>query len=234
MILMKKASIRVKEGSGGLLGAVISALGLDDSKCLFNPSEFSIQRGVSYAEHKVPGLDRPIMQFINGEAEVMRFSLFFDTYSAGFESGSPKLGLTNKLPTMLKDDVRNYTDPFYKLLNVSADLHVPNLVMFEWGKTKFTGYVIDITQKFTMFSSGGTPLRATLDFTLKSAKKDDNVRNSPDRTKYRTVHSGDMLFAFANAEYGDCGEWRRIAEANGLDNPRRLRSGSSIVIPAIL
>jgi len=234
MIFMPKAKIKIADDSkGGSLSASVS-VGSSECKCLFNPSEFYIQRSANYAEHKIPGLDRPIMQFINGEAEIMKFSLFFDTYSAGSSTGELKLALTNKLPTPLKPDVRDYTEPFYKLLNVDEDRHAPNLVTFEWGKTKFTGYIIEITQKFTLFSMTGVPLRATLEITLKSSKKDNFIRNSPDRTKHRVIKSGDRLFDFAYVEYGDSSLWRKIAEANNIDNPRKLKSGESIVIPAII
>jgi hypothetical protein len=234
MILMGKASIKVKDGGGGMLNASVSAQGLGSCTCLFNPSEFVIQRSATYAEHRVPGLDRPILQYINGEAEIMKFSLFFDTFSSGLETGNLIVAAKSKLPTQLKADVREFTDPFYKLLNVDEDKHAPNIVVFEWGKTKFEGYVVDINQRFTLFSSRGVPLRATLEITLKSSKKDNNIRNSPDRTKDRTVKDGDALYAFSYAEYGTCAEWRRIAEANGIDNPRLLKSGDHIIIPAII
>ncbi len=231
MLFMPKATIKVADSDGS---AQVSVDGSGDCKCLFNPSEFHIQRSVNYAEHRVPGLDRPILQFINGEAEIMKFSLFFDSYSAGTETGNLKLSLTNKLPTLAKPDVREFTEPFYKLLDVDESKHVPSLVTFEWGKIKFTGFIIDISEKFTLFSPTGVPLRATLEITLKSNKKDNNVRESPDRTKHRVVTSGDTLYGFAYAEYGDCAQWRRIAEANGIDNPRRVKSGESITVPAII
>lgn len=234
MLFMPKASIKVGDASGGSASALVKVSGSEECKCLFNPSEFMIHRSVNYVEHKIPGLDRPIIQFINGEAEIMKFSLFFDTYSAGPETGSMDLLLNNLKPTLLKTDVRKFTEPFYKLMNINEDTHAPNLVTFEWGKTKFTGFIIDISQKFTMFSPTGVPLRATLEISLKSNKKDNNIRNSPDRTKHRVMKKGDTLHAFAYAEYGDCSEWRRIAEVNGIDNPRRLRSGESIIIPAII
>ena len=85
-----------------------------------------------------------------------------------------------------------------------------------------------------MFNMFGKPVRATVDITLISDKKDNNIRNSPDRTKSRTITDGDRLYTFAYAEYGDCGQWRRIAEANGIDNPRLLEAGKQIVIPPIL
>ena len=56
---------------------------------------------------------------------------------------------------------------------------------------------------------------------------------SPDTTKYRTVHQGDSLWAMAAKEYGQPEQWRAIADANGLANPRALRSGERLVVPAI-
>ena len=55
----------------------------------------------------------------------------------------------------------------------------------------------------------------------------------PDTTKYRTVVQGDSLWAMAVKEYGQPEQWRTIASANGLANPRRLRSGERLVLPAI-
>lgn len=240
-MFQSKAKIKIvdnKGHSGGILSkilkAAVSYFSHDDCQCLFNPSEFSIERTANYAEHRIPGLDRPILQFVNGEAEVMHFSLFFDTYAAGTSAQDLKLALTSKLPTILKLDVRRYTAPFYDLLNVNPDKHAPNTVAFEWGSMKFEGYVTDIKQHFTMFAPTGFPLRATLHITLKSNKLDNNIRNSPDRTKQRVVQSKDRLYSYAKDEYGSCMEWRRIADANHLENPRLLRSGQSIVIPAII
>ena len=34
---------------------------------LFNPSDYSIDRGASFAELQVPGLATPILQFVRGE-----------------------------------------------------------------------------------------------------------------------------------------------------------------------
>ena len=60
-----------------------------------------------------------------------------------------------------------------------------------------------------------------------------NPHNSPDTTKFRTVRQGDSLWALADAAYGDAGRWREIAEANGIVNTRRLRTGELLVLPAL-
>jgi hypothetical protein len=229
---MTKATISVVSDESGA-SALVSGIG-DSCNCLFNPSSFSIKRSANYVEHRVPGLDRPILQYINSEAEVMHFSLFFDTYAAGTDTGDLELAVLSKLPTAAKADVSTYTQPFYELLDVDEDYHKPNRVAFKWGSINFEGYVTDINQQFTMFSSSGTPLRATLDITIKSSKQDNNIRNSPDRTKHHMLESSDRLYAIAAKEYGNCAQWRRIAAANNIDNPRLLMSGESIVVPAII
>jgi nucleoid-associated protein YgaU len=46
-----------------------------------------------------------------------------------------------------------------------------------------------------------------------------------------TVAEGDSLSSIAASEFGDATQWRRIAEANHLQNVRELRPGSVLVIP---
>ena len=201
--------------------------------CLFNPSEFSISREVSYAEHKIPGLGRPIAQFISGGAELLQMSLLFDTYSSGIETHNVVAIKSGKFVDALKTDVRQLTAPITKLMEVSDDLHAPPAVKFKWGKIIFKGYMVSVTEKFTMFNSLGTPVRSVLEVVLRSNTKDSEVRNSPDRTKHRTVIEGDLLCTYAHQEYNSCAQWRHIANANGIDNPRLLRSGANIVVPPI-
>ncbi len=233
MIGPVKAKFKVLDGANKLLNAsaVVGSVGIP---CVFNPTEFTIQRTVNYAQHKIPGIDRPVLQFVSGEAEVMSFSLLFDTYNAAESSNQLKLVASALAPDLLKMDVRTFTEPLMKLTTVNSDTHAPSLVEFVWGSISFKGYINSISQRFTMFAFDGNPVRAVVDISLISDKKDNNVRNSPDRTKARTISEGDRLYAFAYAEYGDCSEWRRIAEANDIDDPRRLVSGTDIIIPPIL
>lgn len=202
--------------------------------CLYNPSDLKITRTVEHAEKKVLGKGFPKMQFTSSNQAVLTFKLFFDTYSSGIETGNADLDANNSKPTLQKADVTKFTKPFVELVEINPDAHEPPEVTFQWGKNSFTGYFTQVIEDYTMFSSDGTALRATLDITMKGSAIVKQIFNSPDRTKHRTVKSGEMLYGFAYAEYGDCAEWRRIAETNGIDNPRRLKSGESIVIPAII
>lgn len=235
MLGMTKAKIKVLDGMNNLtFNTYMFLTGAGNVPCVFNPSDFTIERSVNYAQHKIPGSDRPVLQFINGEAEIMRFSLLFDTYSAGIGSAEPLIVASTAGSDATKMDVRSFTEPLMKLTSVNDDTHAPSLVEFVWGSISFKGYIQSISQRFTMFNMFGTPVRATVEISLISNKTDNNIRNSPDRTKARKISEGDRLYAFAYDEYGDCAEWRRIADKNGIDNPRVLESGKDIVIPPIL
>src|SRR5690349_173021 len=50
---------------------------------LFNPTEYSIEHSASYQATAPPGLDNPITQFVNGNAQVLTMDLLFDTYTDG-------------------------------------------------------------------------------------------------------------------------------------------------------
>lgn len=209
---------------------------------LFNPSEYSLERSVNFASHQVLGLDSPVMQFAYGESETLRMNLFFDTYSTGVEGGDRKTGKelekTSAQPEAKKIDVRKYTDEIYKLMAVDGDQHAPPAVFFEWGKFRFEGYLISVSQTFTKFTYKGVPVRARLDVTFKRSidpKKQlkSTPRNSPDRTKFRSILEGDTLTAIAEAEYSDPELWREIARANDIENPRLLATGAILKIPAL-
>jgi nucleoid-associated protein YgaU len=57
--------------------------------------------------------------------------------------------------------------------------------------------------------------------------------SSPDRTHAHVIRRGDRLDKIAAHFYGDPDEWRRIAEANTLEDPRRLTPGVVLTIPSI-
>ena len=46
-------------------------------------------------------------------------------------------------------------------------------------------------------------------------------------------HGRRLLAVIAYAAYGDPTRWRLIAEANGIDDPLRLRRGTPLTIPRL-
>lgn len=82
------------------------------------------------------------------------------------------------------------------------------------------------------------PVRATLNATFKEYKTIEEQLNekpnqSSDWTKRRIVADGDRLDLIAAIEYGDAAEWRTIAAANEIDNPRLLQPGQEIRLPPL-
>jgi nucleoid-associated protein YgaU len=130
-------------------------------------------------------------------------------------------------------------------MDVDPTLHSPPIVQFIWGppigspaNLQFTGTIEKVSQKFTYFLDDGTPVRATLNLTIKEYKtiKDQLAeigRQSPDRTKRRIVKEGESLWFYAAQEYTDPGEWRVIADQNALDNPRLIEPGTEIELPPL-
>ena len=47
-----------------------------------------------------------------------------------------------------------------------------------------------------------------------------------------TVKSGDNLSKISKLFYGDANQYQKIAQANGLDNPDKIRAGQTLTIPA--
>ena len=213
-------------------------------KVLYNPESYTQSRSVRYAEANGGSTNTPVVQFAGGTMEILEFRLFFDSMSAGTEVGGnlldqAKFAANSLLPTLGKMvDVRNYTKKVYSLMEIDPDKHVPPLVKLEWSSLQFKGHLISCKQNFVRFNEHGIPLRAWLDCTFQEfvAPLKANLPRpleSPDTTKYRTVHQGDSLWSMSAKEYGQPEQWRAIAHANGLAKPRMLRTGSRLVLPAL-
>jgi len=200
---------------------------------LFNPKELSIEKSNQYAEVNIPGLPAPIFQFIRGNARSVSMDLFFDTYEEGKDvrmhtdqiTGWDAGSMFSKLPNEKKG-----------LMDIDSDLHAPPVCIFVWGTFLFQCIIERVSKRFTMFLPEGIPVRATLNMTLKEYREVDiQVKeidfHSADITKRWVVKEGDSLWSISAKEYGDPADWRLIAEANKIDNPRILNPGQELVIP---
>ena len=206
----------------------------------FNPSEYNISETVNYAEKNIPGTPGPITQFVSGASASLSLSLTFDTYDTpvnGVRESEQKAELTQQKARQ-PADVSQLTRRVADLVAIDGSLHRPPMVTFSWGALSFKGVVTDLKQTFTMFLPNGMPVRARVELTLKSVtdlaeEKRKRPFESPDRTKYRTIHQGEHLWNFAAQEYGDAELWRVIARENGLMNPLDLEPGQVIKLPAL-
>jgi len=201
--------------------------------CMFNPEQLTVEKSNHYAQVNIPGLSTPIFQFVRGEARSVTMDLFFDTYEEGLDvriftdriTGWDAGSMFSKLPDIAKG-----------LMDIDSDLHAPPICLFIWGAFIFQCFIERATKKFTMFLPLGIPVRATVSVTLKEYREVDiqvkelNLQSS-DLTKKWIVKEGDSLWSIAAKEYGAPGDWRLIAEANRIANPRTLETGRELFIP---
>ncbi|MCP4213808.1 MAG: LysM peptidoglycan-binding domain-containing protein [bacterium] len=202
---------------------------------LFNPAEFTVEKGNTFAEINVPGLPSSILQFVRGNSRTISMELFFDTYED--KENRDVRQYTDKITGWDSGSTLSQLSPDKKgLMDIDSELHAPPVCIFEWGSFTFQCVIERVSKRFTMFLADGTPVRATLTVTLKEYQEVDiQIRNidthSADLSKRWTVTQGDSLWSIAAKEFGDPGQWRLLAEANAIDNPRIISPGTELRVP---
>jgi hypothetical protein len=193
--------------------------------CMFNPFEYSVSKSNTYQEKPKNQANIPQGEFFKAGAQTLRLVLVFDTYEA-------------------KEDVSRTTSQLWDFMATKSQTPAkqnekvtPPMVAFEWGVFRFVAYITSMTQKFTLFDSTGTPVRANVDitFTQYTDFKDYSYQNPSSgggaiETIWRVV-AGDRLDTIAAEAYNDATKWRLIAERNHIINPLVLKPGQHLSIP---
>jgi hypothetical protein len=196
-------------------------------ECMFNPAQYTFTRSNTWEADAGGGANMPLVSFSGGEPTVLKMELWFDTYAD-------------------RSDVRTeYTDKIWDLMNVDSRLadkktkrSRPPMVRFQWGRSwTFDAVITELSQEFLLFLGDGTPVRCRMDVTFQQIKdtgklKPQNPTSGGDSAdEIWRVSAGDTLPGIAYRSYGDANQWRRIADANRLQNLRRLTPGLMLVIP---
>lgn len=210
---LEKAAIFVEDG----------VLGNERIPVLFNPFEYSIERANAYKSNAVPGLSGPLLQFINGDADVLSMELFLDDYT---DEPADKKSVQERLTKLAT------------LMEIDTKLHAPPTVRFVWGKLNFKAIIEKLSRKITMMRPNGIPARATVNISFKEYKTlselvDDPKLESADKSKRRVLVGRDSLWLLAAREYDDPALWTEIAERNDLDDPREVTAGDWVVVPSL-
>jgi len=197
--------------------------------CMFNPTDYSFSKTVSWAQAQDRGANVPKLEFTGGEPATLTLKLFFDTNDTG-------------------EDVRTkYTNDLWDLamvnkdkLNAKTEKGRPPTCTFEWGAAwSFDAVVTSISTNFTMFLEDGTPTRATVDLSLKQATDPGRFPAQNPTSggnaghKRHVVQQHETLDFIAAEEYGEARHWRHIADANRIDDPMRLRPGTVLQLPPL-
>jgi len=203
-------------------------------KFLFNPNTFSVSKTANWEAQRSQGENVPLSLFSGGGPETLTIDeLLFDTYTM-----EPVAGRSHP------PSVRDYTDKLLKLAKIDPELKDPKTkrarpprVTLRWGNwTSFKAVVTNVTQRFTLFTSSGTPVRAVASITLQEVAETgvfpatNPTSRAEARQMYR-VSPGEMIDSVAFKFYGDAHKWRLIADYNRLEDPLRLLPGQQLMIP---
>jgi nucleoid-associated protein YgaU len=194
---------------------VINTTTGEQIQVMYNPEQFSLDQGNSFAEIGIPGLNAPPIQYVRGKGRTLAMDLFFDSYELGA-------------------DVRQFTDGFTGLLQTLPGTLAPPVLLFVMGSFSFRCVLVEAAQRFTMFASDGTPVRSTISATFHeyvdvTVAVQSGVFLGPPTLV--NVIQGSTASGIAAQVYGDPSRWRDIADANQLEDPFRLPAGTSLVIP---
>ena len=189
----------------------------DRVSVLFNPEEYTLKKQINYAQASVPGLIAPLLQFTHGNLQTLDMELLVDSYEQ-------------------KSDVRVLTRKITDLMRINPAQHAPPVLLFTWGSLSFTCVLASVSQRFIMFMPEGIPVRARLQVTfhefnnaLLEAK--ETKTETADFSKIHTVAQGESLSVIAGRVYENPAAWRPIALRNGIRNPRKLPTGSRLIVP---
>ena len=121
--------------------------------------------------------------------------------------------------------------------------YLPPGTRFSWGSFYFDGIVESMDETLDLWSEDGRPLRATV--TLSMSQQGIVIGYNPDATPppetgsaapagtrpLRPARAGESLQGMAG-RLGVSADWKAIAEANGIENPRNLAPGALIDVQA--
>lgn len=212
---------------GGLAAAkMINLSNNEEVLCMFNPFEYSIAKQNSWQQAAEIARDAPRVTFQRGGTMSLTLQLHFDTLAE------------NK-------DVRDTTNKLWKMMMVDESTEhaasgksAPPEVAFSWGRLYFKAVITNMTQKFSLFTAEGTPVRALVNVTLMQMFPDNEFPEQPGGAASAqsvvqavTVTEGDHIDNIA-AETGDPSDWRALAEQNNVDNPLNIVPGQQLTPPA--
>ncbi|BFU47453.1 LysM peptidoglycan-binding domain-containing protein [Krasilnikovia sp. MM14-A1004] len=114
----------------------------------------------------------------------------------------------------------------------------PPKVIFSWGPSFLVeANITNVSVTYNRFAANGSPVRAEVTIRLQQQPSllsllatNPTSAGLPGR-KAHTVTAGDSLARIATDQYGAPGRWRQLAEANGIEDPLRVRPGDRVYLP---
>jgi nucleoid-associated protein YgaU len=209
--------------------AVLREVGGDKKELTFrfNPKELSIGKSATWTRPTSKGARSASKPEFGGvQPQTIQMELLFDDFE------HPDKDLTKDIQQLM-----DWLKPAPKAFNKQKPQ--PHVLQLLWGANKaingFHGFLKTVNAKYTMFKPSGRPIRATVQISLEEIPNEPKGQNPTSRAissqRTHVMVAGDSLMSVAYREYDDPSLWRGLAAFNGIDEPMRVRSGSSLLIP---
>ena len=173
--------------------------------------------------------DKAALQFSGRGTTKLAFDLWFDV-SAPQPDGRQENDvrkLTRELATFLEPKEQE---------EGQAPKLIPPGIRFLWGSFLFEGIMESMNESLEYFSEEGRPLRASVSVSLVKQDVAVQIRDleqpgsgdaRPGTRPMERARAGESVQDVASRQ-GRPDAWPRIAEANDVDNPRRLAPGTPL------
>ena len=220
-----QATLKLYNAKPASAGGAQLASQFDEIKFQFNPKELSIQKSAKWERKPARNAKKASApEFTGADPCKLTLEMFFD--ASDTELGS----VVGPVEALFRCCVPTEGTQQNKKA-------VPPLVQLNWGTiVSFPGFITSVQAKYTLFAPDGTPIRATCSVSMEEMPGDPLGQNPTSGAlsahAVHTVIAGDSLASIAFAEYGDPALWRPLAEVNRIDDPIRLRIGTSLMVPA--
>jgi hypothetical protein len=225
------SNVRVTLGEAYLTGAGFVSMAVDTLM------EWATPVQISEAEAIAMGGGRATLNYLENAGKNLASSVKTSAVN------SLKNSLGNSGSTAVPSP--SYTQEVNPLKSgLSAALAMPlyyrlPILRFMWGfgapLHNTTVNLEEVTVDYQRFDFSGTPVWAKVRIVLveySSEYKPTNPTSGgvPGRAKH-VLSQGENVMQIAQRAYGSPNAWRRVAEANGIDDPLRLKPGHALMLP---
>lgn len=206
-------------------GAATPRSGGRTAKVQFNPETLKLTSANTVAKTDAAG--SASMQFIGSSSTKLDLELWFDA-----------------TVTAEGVELRSMTEGVYYFITPAksggdAKFKVPG-VRFEWGAFTFDGVLTSLNETLELFSHDGRPLRSRVSLSFASQEIRFRIEESGGaggggvgQTPRTPVGQGDSVQQLASRADGSNADWKAIAAANGIENPRLLTPGVLLTPPRV-
>ena len=200
---------------------------------MFNPESYSLKYANEFSEPNPTGSDRPPEQYSFTAPEELSISLFMDnTGVADVGAGGPGGAAMNYKEYDVYFKVQEFLEA---TCYMDESTHEPHFLRIEWGDLVFDCRLVSVNVTYTLFDREGKPIRAELACEFKGSLKPSKriPKSSPDLSHSRLVKAEDNITLMTYKIYKDPAYYIRVAEANRLNNFRRLPLELTLQFPPL-